>query len=78
LLLLLLAILIYGWIPSSPKPDWEKPLQVTVFPFNADGSSEVEAFIEDFGPSDLAGLQSYFQKAGSPLPQSLIGKNRCK
>ena len=71
LLLLLLAILIYGWIPSSPKPDWEKPLQVTVFPFNADGSSEVEAFIEDFGPSDLAGLQSYFQnqarRHGAPV-----------
>jgi hypothetical protein len=61
LLLVLLAILIYGWIPSSPKPDWSRPLQVTVFPVNADGSEVAASFISGLQGSDFDPLQRYFQ-----------------
>jgi hypothetical protein len=71
LLLALLAVLIYGWIPSSPQPDWNESLRVAVFPINGDGSDEAAAFINSFSPSDLADLEGYFSshanRYGLPL-----------
>lgn len=60
LLLILVFVLLNSWLDRLYSRDWDGPLQVTLFPVNADGSEIAEQFVRQLESGDLRGLEDFF------------------
>lgn len=62
LLAFVVAIAVFHFAPASAPHDWERPLRVVVYPFNADGSDQAQAYIDALQPDHLDPIAYYMTK----------------
>ena len=62
LLLILLFVAVNTWLTQARSTDWNNSLWVKVYPINADGTVEVDAYIENLEVSDFAGIEAFMQR----------------
>ncbi len=60
LLIVLVFVALNTWLDRVYSRDWDGPLQVALFPVNADGSDAARQFIRQLQDGDLDELQAFF------------------
>jgi hypothetical protein len=60
LLLVLLFVALDSWFTGLRTTSWERPLQVAVYPINADGSEAAERFIASRQSQHLSAVEKFF------------------
>jgi hypothetical protein len=75
LLIVLVFVALNTWLDRVYSRDWDGPLQVALFPVNADGSDAGEQFTRQLQSSDLRELEEFFADEanhyGLPLDRPL-------
>lgn len=77
---ILLGILAYvsigSWVTRARTTSWEAPLQVVVYPVNADRSARAAAYIRSLSSESFADIEHFIQREarrhGVPLEQPVI------
>ena len=59
LLILLLPLVILAFWEQDRRPDWQRTLIVGLYPHNADGSAEVDDWIERLVPEDFQPIEDF-------------------
>jgi len=62
LLLILASVALYTKDQRLVTQGWYKPLDVVIFPINADGSKQVQGYIDQLGKKDFAEIDTFIQK----------------
>ena len=62
LLVILLFVAVNSWLTEARSTDWNNSLWVKIYPVNADGTVEVDAYIEALDVADFAGIESFLQR----------------
>jgi hypothetical protein len=62
LLLVLLFVAVNTWLTQARSTDWNNSLWVKIYPINADGTVEVDAYIDDLAVSDFTGIETFLQR----------------
>lgn len=72
LLLALLALAVHFLLTRAGlgPPNWDAPLIVAIYPYNADGSEEVTNYIEDLSDASYAPLAKFFQREAAKYPNT--------
>lgn len=72
LLIVLVFVIANTWLDRLYSRDWNGPLQVALYPVNADGSDTADAYIARLQTSDMQSLEDFFstQAAEYQLPLS--------
>lgn len=60
LLVILLAVAGETWLSKWRTTEWDRPLWVTVYPINADGSLRVRQYIDQLQDRSFAPLETFF------------------
>ena len=62
LLLILLFVAVNTWLTQARSTDWSNSLWVKIYPINADGTVEVDTYINSLAVSDFAGIEAFLQR----------------
>jgi len=63
ILLLVLAPLVFAFqYPSNAQPLWNRPQVIAVFPYNPDGSADVERYLQTLRTEDLKPIEQFFNR----------------
>ena len=69
LLLILLIVSVSTWLTQARSTDWNNSLWVKIYPINADGTAEVDAYLDALVVADFAGIESFLaREAGRYRP----------
>lgn len=71
LLIVLVFVAANTWLDRIYSRDWDGPLQVTLFPVNADGSAAAEQSIRQLQNGDLNELEDFFSAGAKQYALSL-------
>ena len=63
-LLLLILVVVAGrtWLDRVETQSWKNTLWVGIFPFNADGSPQVQKYIASLSATDFANIETFFER----------------
>jgi hypothetical protein len=64
LLLVLAAVAASAWYDRVSTRGWHAPLWVGLFPLNADGSPQVQQYLDGLRPQDFADIDAFFAREG--------------
>ncbi len=64
LVLLLVAVAGNAWLTHQRTTDWDRPLWVTVYPINGDGSAVSAAYIAALGRDTFAPVEAFVARQG--------------
>jgi hypothetical protein len=62
LLLILLFVSVSTWLTQARSTDWNNSLWVKIYPINADGTSEVDDYIDALAVSDFTGIETFLER----------------
>ncbi|RTZ58236.1 MAG: hypothetical protein DSZ32_07405 [Gammaproteobacteria bacterium] len=62
LLLILLFVIVYTFGQKRASTNWLEPLQVVIYPVNADGTPEIDRYIANLTKKDFTGIERFFTK----------------
>lgn len=62
LLLILASVALYSKDQRLVTQGWYKPLEVVIFPINADGSKQVQAYIDKLATQNFTEIDTFIQK----------------
>ncbi|HEY5624294.1 MAG TPA: hypothetical protein VIV14_11085 [Gammaproteobacteria bacterium] len=62
LLYVLVFVAIGNWLAAARTTDWDEPLWVDVYPVNADGSANTQAYIDELSPKDFEQIEAFFTR----------------
>ena len=62
LLLILLIVVVNTWLTQARSTDWNNSLWIKIYPINADGTAEVDVYIDGLEVSDFAGIEAFLQR----------------
>jgi hypothetical protein len=62
LLLILFFVIVSTWLTQARSTDWNNSLWVKIYPINADGTSEVDDYIDSLAVSDFAGIETFLER----------------
>lgn len=65
LLLILASVVIYTQDQKRNTTSWYQPIEVDVFPINADGSIETDEYIAQLSEADLEDIDDFFMRNGN-------------
>jgi len=69
LLLILFFVSVSTWLTQARSTDWNNSLWVKIYPINADGTAEVDAYLDKLVVADFAGIESFVaREAGRYRP----------
>lgn len=69
LLLILAFVSVSTWLSQARSTDWNNSLWVKIYPINADGTAEVDAYLDQLDVADFAGIESFVaREAGRYRP----------
>ena len=71
LLLILFFVAVSTWLTQARSTDWNNSLWVKLYPINADGTSEVDKYIDALVVSDFAGIEAFVEREASRYRQGL-------
>ena len=71
LLLILFFVAVSTWLTQARSTDWNNSLWVKLYPINADGTSEVDEYIDALAVSDFAGIEAFVEREASRYRQGL-------
>ena len=64
LLTVLAAVALHTWLDRIATQSWQQTLWVGIFPLNADGSAQVQQYIQGLTVKDFAGIEAFFAREG--------------
>jgi hypothetical protein len=62
LLLILLFVAVSTWLTQARSTDWNNSLWVKIYPINADGSAEVDAYLDTLSVADFTGIETFLAR----------------
>jgi hypothetical protein len=62
LLLILLFVALNTYLDRRYSTQWDRALDVVIYPINGDGSPQSERFVQQQGASDLLALEAFFEE----------------
>ena len=62
LLLVLFFVTVSTWLAEARSTDWNNSLWVKLYPINADGTAEVDDYIDALAISDFAGIEAFIER----------------
>lgn len=62
LVIILAAVALYSKDQRMVTQGWYKPLNVVIFPINANGSDEVDSYIENLSDKDFTPIDTFIQR----------------
>ena len=62
LLLILFFVAVNAWLTQARSTDWNGSLWVRIYPINADGTVEVDDYIERLRVSDFKGIETFLER----------------
>jgi hypothetical protein len=62
LLFILFFVAVSTWLTQARSTDWNNSLWVKIYPINADGTAEVDTYIEGLAVSDFAGIEAFLER----------------
>ncbi len=62
LLLILVFVTMGTWLTQARSTDWNNSLWVKVYPINADGSTDVESYIDGLEQHNFQGIEEFMQR----------------
>ena len=64
LLVVLLGVAVSAWLDRRATQGWHDTLWVGIFPLNADGSDDVQRYLDSLGPGDFAPVEAFLAREG--------------
>jgi hypothetical protein len=64
LLTVLAAVAVHTWLDRRATQGWQQALWVGIFPLNADGSAQVQQYIQSLTAKDFADIEAFFTREG--------------
>jgi hypothetical protein len=62
LLLVLFFVAVSAWLTQARSTDWNDSLWIKLYPINADGTTEVDDYIDALTVSDFAGIEAFVER----------------
>ena len=86
LLYVLLMVAVGAWLAKARTTDWDKPLNITVYSINGDGSEVSQSYIDKLENSDFEDIELFFEREAKnhslsiakPVDVSLAGQLEAK
>ena len=71
LLLILFFVSVSTWLTQARSTDWNNSLWVKIYPINADGTAEVDAYLDNLVVADFAGIESFLTREAGRYQRNL-------
>jgi len=65
LLLILLSVSVSTWLTQARSTDWNNSLWIRIYPINADGTAEVDAYIDSLDVAEFSGIETFLEREAS-------------